>query len=205
MEKTVFEVGLPLSFEAYFKTHLATEVLGWDKDVFLLTRAIYIQGQPAKIKNKDQCKIRFLKEGVAYGFESEIIAVQFYPFPLMYIKYPVKLECLKLRVAPRFKADLPASFSDAAGALIAESVMVDISEGGCGLKVPVQEGRELSPEAAYSIAFKLLDKELRIGCSVRKLDKGKEVYFLGLEFTNVTAQTKETLTQFLDFLKKHSS
>jgi len=205
MEHEIFQVGLTLSVESYYKTHLTTLVLGWEKDAFILAKAIYVQGQPAKISTNDLCKIRFLKDGIAYGFETEVVAVQFFPYPLMFLKYPGNVQCLKLRVAPRFKANLATKFSDAAGVHLSDAVMLDISEGGCGLQVPVQEGKELSPEAGYSIAFKLLDREITIGCVVRKLDKGKDVYFLGMEFSNVTAQNKETLAMFLDFLKKHTS
>jgi len=205
MTTNIFDVGLILSIEAYFKTHQSARVLGWQEEEFLLTSAIYIQGQPSMLKSKDPVKARFLKDGIAYGFESEIIAVQFYPFPLMFMKYPAKLETLKLRVATRFKADLPAKLLDASGALIADAVLIDISEGGCGLKAPVQEGKELTPDAAYAISFTIMDKELSLGCAVRKLDKGQDTYFLGMEFTNVSPQHKETLTLFLDFLKKYAA
>lgn len=203
MEKEIFEVGLTLSFEAYYKTHLATQVVGWEKNAFLLTKGIYVQGQPAKLKNNDPCKIRFLKDGVAYGFESAVISVQFFPFSLMFIKYPEKLETVKIRVAPRFKVDLPTKLMDNAKTLMADALILDISEGGCGLRVPVEEGKELSPEGTYAITFSVMDKEISLGCGVRKLDKGTETWFLGVEFTNITPQNKEALTLFLDFLKKH--
>jgi len=205
MENDIFAVGLTVSIEAHYKTHLATTVLGWEKDVFVLTKAIYVQGQPAKLQSNNVCKIRFLKDGVAYGCETEIITIQFFPFPMMFLKYPAKLECLKLRVAPRFKADLPVTLTDEKGTMHAEAVMLDISEGGCGVKVPAQTGVDLTPEQSYTITFKLLDKEVGITCTVRKLDKGAEFTFLGLEFTNMSQQQKETLALFIDFLKKHGA
>jgi c-di-GMP-binding flagellar brake protein YcgR len=87
----------------------------------------------------------------------------------------------------------------------AEAIMLDISEGGCGVKVPAQQGVELTPEQNYSVAFTLLDKEVSILCAVKKLDKGPEYTFLGLEFTTIPQQQKETLMLFLDFLKKHGA
>jgi c-di-GMP-binding flagellar brake protein YcgR len=205
MGKSIFEVGLTLSIETFYKTHLSTEVIGWDVDVFVLTRAIYIEGQPAMLNTGNPLTIRFLRDGIAYGFASEVIAVQFFPSPLLFMKYPAKLETLKLRVAPRYKLDLPARFSDTSGALIAEAVLLDISEGGCGLKVPVQKSRELFPEEGYTVTFKIMDKELSMGCGIKKMDKGKEAYLLGLKFTTSTPQTKEVLTMAIDFLKKHTS
>ena len=205
MENELFAVGLKLSIEAHYKTYLSTTVLGWEKDVFVLTRAIYIQGQPAKLQNNDVCRIRFLKDGVAYGFETEIITIQFFPFPMMFLKYPANTECLKLRVAPRFKADIPVRLAYEKGAVYAEAIMLDISEGGCGVRVPAQNAVDLTPEQSYTITFKLLDRAVRITCAVRKLDKRTDFTLLGLEFTNIPQQQKETLALFLDFLKTHGA
>lgn len=205
MHKEVFDIGLTLSLETYYKTYHTTQVLGWEKDSFVLTKAIYVQGKAVELLSNDTCKIRLLKDGVACGFESKVIAVQFYPFPLMFIKYPNKIETLNLRVAPRFKIEFPAKFLDAAGALIAGAVLIDISEGGCGLRVPIQKGKELSPEAGYSIALTFMNKEISVGCAVRRLAKDGESYLLGIQFTNVTAHNKETLSMLLDFHKKHAS
>jgi c-di-GMP-binding flagellar brake protein YcgR len=206
MENNIFNVGLTLSLETRYKTHLWTHVIGWEKDEYILTRAIHVQGQPAKLNSKDPCKVRWLMDGVALGFESEIITVQFFPYPLMFIKYPVSIERLQLRVAQRFKVDLPVKLSDAAQSLTTEGVMLDLSEGGCGLKVPVQNGKELSPDAAYTIAFKLMDKEISIGCTVKKLDQtGKDAYLLGMQFTSISPQQKEALNFFLELLKKNAT
>ena len=201
----IFDINLALSLEAYYKTHLATRVLGWQKDVFLMTHAIYVNGQPAKLTNGDHCKIRFLKDGIAYGFESEIISILFFPFPLMFLKYPTTVETLQLRVSPRCKVDLPATFTDAAGNVIAsDAVLLDLSEGGCGLKVPMRQGLALSPDSAYKIMFQIIDKELTISLGLRKIDKkGDYAFFLGMEFLDMPPQDKETLALILEFLRKH--
>jgi hypothetical protein len=123
----------------------------------------------------------------------------------MYLKFPKKLECLKLRVAPRFKIDMPITFLDASGQVIPDAVMTDISEGGCGLKMPVQENNNLSPEGQYTIRCKLMDKEISCGCSIKRLDKQQETCFIGMEFTNVATSDKETIKNFLDFLNKYAA
>ena len=126
-------------------------------------------------------------------------------FPLMFIKYPDKIETVNLRVAPRIKIDLPARFLDAAGVRIAEAALTDISEGGCGLRVPILQGKELSPEAGYSITFTVMDKEVSVGCAIKRLEKGGEAYLLGMQFTNVSEKHKGTLSLLVDFLKKHTA
>jgi c-di-GMP-binding flagellar brake protein YcgR len=207
VENNVFEVGMTLSIETYYKSHLKTQIIGWKKNAFVLSDAIYVYGKPAEMRSNDSCKIRFLKDGNAYGFEAKVITVQFFPFPLMFLSYPDKdkIECVKVRVAPRFKADLPVTFLDASGAVVSEAIMLDISEGGCELKGPVQKDRNFVPETDYSIKFKLMDKELSIGCKIKKIVEQNEMYSLGMEFVNVTPVNKEILNMFLDFLNKHAA
>lgn len=201
MDDTIFNVGQMLSIEAYHKLHQATRVIGWEKDVFLLTRAVYVNARPTKIKGGDVCTVRFLKDGVAYGFATEVISVQFFPYPLMFLKFPTGVSCLKLRVAQRYKTDLPATFSEAAGSLICDAVMIDLSEGGCGLRMPVQEGRDVPPDAGYVVTFTVLDQELSIPCKAKRFDRGNDACLLGLEFGNAAPDQKEKLLQFIDFLK----
>jgi c-di-GMP-binding flagellar brake protein YcgR len=205
MENSSFAINLTLSIETYYKAYLTTKIIGWRQDEFILTDAVYSQGKPAYLNTKDICKIRFLKDGVAYGFETEVLTVQFYPFPVMFLKFPAKMECLKLRVAPRFKIDMPITFLDASGQVIPDAIMTDISEGGCGLKIPVQENRNLTPEGRYKIECKLMDKEIRCDCSVKRLDKQEETCFIGTEFLDMTTPDKETLKIFLDFLNKYAA
>lgn len=204
-EETVFHIGLTLSIESYYKAYLTTQVVGWDENAFILTRAIYVQGQPAKLKAGDPCKVRFLEEGTAYGFETEIISVQFFPFPLMFIKYPAAISRLKLRVADRYKTNLAATFSDTLGAMIFDATILDISEGGCGAKIPVIEGKDIAPEGNYLITFQGMGGEISIPCKARKIDKGTATCFLGLEFHDMQKEHKETLNTYLEFLKKQST
>lgn len=205
MDNEIFNIGLTLSIETRTKHHLQTPVLGWDTDAFILTKAIYVQGQPAKLQNNEACKIRFLKEGIAYGCETAVISIQFFPFPLMFLKYPARIECVKLRGAPRFKTDLPATLSDASGSFLANILMLDISAAGCCVSVPAQNGLKLSSEQGYFVAINLMGKEVCIGCAVKKLDRGADFTFLGMEFTAIPPQQQETLTMFLDFFKKHNA
>lgn len=201
IEREVFEVGLALSIESH-KTHLATRLLGWDRELFLMTNAIYLQGRPAKLNKSDSCTVRFLKDGVAYGFESEIISVQFYPFPLMFLKYPADVELIHIRETHRHRVNLPAVLSDASGAVIAsDALLLDISEGGCALKVPAAEEVELPRDAEYAISFRILDRDLSIGCRIRKIEKnGKHADLLGMEFAGASAEKRDMLKSFMDFL-----
>jgi hypothetical protein len=42
MNEEIYNFGLTLSLETYYKTYHTTQVLGVDKDVFIMVRAIYV-------------------------------------------------------------------------------------------------------------------------------------------------------------------
>ena len=206
MEQDIFANDITLSIETRYKVRLPTRVLGWKRNAFIMTDVVYEQGHPANLKPKDTCTIRFLKNGVAYGFEAEVLSILFFPFPLMFFAYPSDVACVKLRVAPRYKTDLPATLLDAAGAVIAQdAVVLDISEGGCRVQVPLKEGREFLPDAAYTLRIKIMDKEISSSSGIRSMDKRPEANILGMDFPSLTQQNKDTLALFLDFLKKHAN
>jgi len=171
-----------------------------------MTDVIYEQGRPADLNAKDTCTIRFLKEGVAYGFEAEVVTIQFFPFPLMFFSYPSNIACVKLRVAPRYKTDLPATLCDAAGKVIEnDAVVLDISEGGCRVQVPLKEGLEFLPDAAYTVRIKVMDKEISSSSGIKNIEKRTDSNVFGMDFSAMTQQNKDTLALFLEFLKKHVS
>jgi c-di-GMP-binding flagellar brake protein YcgR len=202
MDQEVFNLGLTLSLETYYKTYHTTQVLGVDKDVFIMTKAIYVLGKAVELQSDDTCTIRFLKEGVAYGFKSRVISVQFYPFPLMFIKYPDNIETVKLRVAPRFRVELLAKLLDAPGVMLSDAVLVDISSGGCRLRLPIQNNLEFATEVNYSISFTFVGKEFRLDCAVRRLEIDGEPRYLGMQFININEHVTGELTTLLDSLEK---
>jgi len=202
---TAWEVGLTFSTELYYKSYLPAKLLGWEEGVFLMTTAITAQGDQAGLKSNDTIKMRFLKDGNAYGFISEAIHIQHYPFPLMFIKYPADIACVKLRVSPRIKIYLPAILLDASGTVVvSDATMLDISEGGCRLVVPVKDGLKLSPDVPYAITFLARDREFKVSCDMKQLKEGTEFHSLGLEFRKDSDQFRQELASFLDFLSKYA-
>jgi len=169
-----------------------------------MTNGITAKGDHLGLKVNDIVKVRFLCDGNAFGFMSEVMHIQHFPYHLMFIKYPSNYECMKLRVTPRFKIYLPTSLSDASGALLAsDATMLDISEGGCRLIVPAKDGVKFLPDVSYSITFLARTKELSVACDIRQLREGKDLHSLGLEFKNTSDSFRQELGLFIDFIKNN--
>lgn len=198
MDEDIFEVGLPISIETEYKYYLTTHIIGWEHNLYLMTGIVHSAGKGTSPKVNDQCKVRFLKDGVAYGFETKIISISLYPFPVMYFKFPKALEQFKIRKFNRIKSNITAQLLDGNGTFIADATITDISEGGCGLTIPSGQAKELAHENDYKISFAILETDLKLRCSIRKMKTGRDARCLGIEFHDITPEEKERINLFLD-------
>lgn len=198
MNDDIFEVGLPISIETDYKYYLTTNLLGWQRDVFLITDYVSSTGIGGHLKINDRCKMRFLKEGIAYGFETKIISISAHPFPVMFLAYPKDIEQFAIRKFNRIKSNFQAHLLDERGTYIADATITNISAGGCGLNVSAREAGGLRYQNNYQVKFSVLETDMCLGCSIRKMRTVRETSCLGVEFSNISQADKEKIDLFLD-------
>jgi c-di-GMP-binding flagellar brake protein YcgR len=198
MDNNILEVGLPISIETYYKYYLNTHLIGWERDLYLITGIVQSAGKTGQLKVNDRCKMRFLKDGTAYGFETKILAINFNPFPVMYSKFPKVMEQSIVRKFDRIKANIPARFLDMDGNFIAAATITDISAGGCGLEIPVREGKELACENTYKIIYRAMESDIQLCCAIRKMRTVKNTLMLGIEFIDISRAEGDKIKSFMD-------
>ena len=195
----IFEVGLFVSVETSYRYYITTHLIGWERDLFLITGIVSSAGK-GSLKVNDPCKIRFLKDGVAYGFETEILSVSLKPYPVMYFKYPDTINQLTTRKLERIESNISARLLDSHDRFIANATMTDLSMGGCGLNILIQDVQELAYDMSYKLDFRILETDMHLGCAVRVMTTIKETHVLGIEFSKMTSEEMATLDAFLDAL-----
>jgi c-di-GMP-binding flagellar brake protein YcgR len=198
MADEIFEVGLSVSIETDYRYYFTTRLIGWERDLFLMTGIIHTGGKGEPLKINDDCKMRFLKDGIAYGFETKVISINLHPFPVMFFKFPESIEHFTIRKFDRVRSNFPAQLLDKNGNFVADATITDISAGGCGLNVHVREGRALSCANHYEIRFSILETEMQLCCSIRKMRTIRDGHILGIEFSNISQTEKERINIFLD-------
>ena len=203
MTGDIFEVGLPVSIETHYKYYLTTNLIGWERDLFLITGIISSAGK-GQLKINDPCRMRLLKNGIAYGFETQIISVSLKPYPVMYFQYPTTIEQFTMRKFKRFESNVHARLLDHHDQFITDATITDISLGGCGLNIPL-DVKELAYEDNYKLEFKILEKEMHLCCYVRKMTIDRATRFLGIEFCKITSEEMATIDSYLDILTDISS
>ncbi|MDI6801889.1 MAG: flagellar brake protein [Thermodesulfovibrionales bacterium] len=202
MNHKIFNIGLILSIEMpKNRNYVMTPLIGLEKDLYLIVKLVYVDGKPLNIKNKENYTVRFFKDGSAYGFRTEVLSILFYPAPLIFLKYPEKIETLNIRKEERYKTNIPAKLMDSQEIIRADAAIMDISKTGCLLKAPITEGIEFNENNFYYLAFRVMDKNLEVDCLLRNLKKGKSNQFLGMEFSNLSMDNKAAINAFVDILK----
>jgi c-di-GMP-binding flagellar brake protein YcgR len=179
-------------------TRLDLFVVGWDEGRFIVGKSHTLRD--ARITSKDDCIIRFVKEGVAFGFQTTLMSVQYAPVPLVFFKYPDEIKSMSIRKSSRVKANIPAKLmvKKENDKFITEDARIcDMSENGCLIEVPTVKFSDTESLAQCYVTFLLLDKNLEFDCNIRNVRKKDNVYYLGSEFSNCQPESKNILTSFI--------
>ncbi len=205
MNGEILQPGLPLLLQIpKLDRRVNIFVVGWQKDLFLLTNLPYIDEKPVKLKSEDNCIIRFLKGDDAFGFQTSIISVQFFPAPLIFFKYPVKVDKIPFRKSKRFRLNINAKLLNPQEVHTFNVEVSDISETGCRLRVTNQEEEAFPAGTRYYLSFNILEKGIEADCVLRNVRKLDDALYLGMEFSTISKSNKETIGAFINMLSRVS-
>ncbi len=203
MSSELFNPGLPLLLQVpKLEERVGIYVLGWQKDLFLLTNLPYLNDKPLKLKSEDSCIVRFLKGDDAYGFQASIISVQFFPAPLIFFKYPHNINKTSFRKSKRFKLNIAGKLLNPQDVLNYDVELCDVSESGCRLKIKGEEEETFAVGARFYLTFNILERSVEADCILRNTRKMEDSLFLGMEFSEISSGHEETITAFIDMLSR---
>ena len=174
-----FAVGLRVFLElAQDIKHMRTdaEVLGWRRGSLLMITVPLHDNRPVIALPGAKIIMRYILEGVAYGFATRLSAKLQNPLPMWVLEYPTDVETRNLRRSPRVALSIP--MRDAATG--AEFVTVDLSAHGVLLvcKDPLTMGQKLE------LSFHLPNGEEieRLEGEVVRLQTSREISMAGVNF-----------------------
>lgn len=201
MDGDLFTPGLPLLLQLpKLEQRVGIFVIGWQTDLFLLTNLPYLNEKPVKLKSDDNCIIRFLKGDDAYGFQTSIISVQFFPAPLIFFKYPVTVDKTPFRKSKRVRLNILAKLLAPQDVRTYNAEISDISETGCRVRINDQEEESFVIGTRFFLTFNILEKRVEADCVLRNARKMDDALFLGMEFSAISSANKDTIGAFLDMI-----
>lgn len=183
-------------------------LIGWKKNIFFLSELPYIDGAPLELFSGDKCLVRFIKDGDAHGFETEVLSIQYNPTPLVFFKYPVIVEELAIRKHKRFSTNIPAKivFTDT---ITIDVTITNISEGGCLIRtsIPTDVEHKIRKEFASlkrncKLTFNVLGITLEnLECvirSMRTIRKGEKYLLFGAKFTDISPENNKHINSLIN-------
>ncbi len=172
MNEDILQQGLQLLLQLpKLEQRVSIHVLGWQKDLFILTNLPYISEKPVKLKSDDNCIIRFLRGDDAYGFQTSIISMQFFPASLIFFKYPEHVGKIPFRKSKRFKLNIPAKLLDPQNVHRYDGEVCDISETGCRIKIAEISENFSAVGSRLYLTFNILEKSIETDCMLRNAQR----------------------------------
>lgn len=201
-----FSVGLKmsLSINDSEEKNLIT-LIGWDTNSFLLVKNPLMR--TLKITSSDDCIIRFVKDGVAYGFQTNMISMQYTPAPIIFFKFPSEIKSMSFRKSKRVQTNVIAKILKRMkdnSFMTSDARILDISEAGCLIEVSHDSEviDEIYENSTFFINFMIIDKNIEIDCCVKNIRNKNNSYHFGTQFLNVSHETKQIINSFIQFIDK---
>jgi c-di-GMP-binding flagellar brake protein YcgR len=203
MSKTLFHPGLPLLLQLpKLEDRVHIQVIGWQAGQFLLTNLPYINERPIKLKSDENCIIRFLKGDDAYGFQTSVISVQFFPAPLIFFKDPASVDKMPFRKSKRFRLSIEAKILNPSTIEKLDVTILDISATGCKLSLPNRPDYGFEIGGMFYLTFNILEKAMQADCILRNISEAGDSLLLGMQFSNISIATKNLIEAFIDMISK---
>ncbi len=202
------ELMLQLSGE---EARFRSAYYGQKPNEFLIVQMPGIPGVREKLAVSAAAVIRFLVSGKVYGFKTDTCGAVYKPCPLIFLRYPDKVESINLR-----KSERVTTFLEATGTIdnqVMSGIIVDLSAGGCLFLVNRSTGLSwptIEPGHVFILEFALSKEDAPFVFPAQVINVRKEVERLriGAKFLlneekdqDVTARLSEYIKNIADFMR----
>ncbi len=209
MSEYNFEIGLKMSLTINENNDdkMLITLVGWDERVFLLAKNPLLKSM--KLTSSDDCVIRYVKDGIAYGFKTNMLSMQYSPLPMIFFKYPDNIKSMPFRKSKRVKTNIPARLlkkEEGNQFTTLDARLIDLSETGCLVEASsdgVKEG--LDKNDTFFVNFKIFDRSIELDCIVKNIRQIDDTIHFGSEFVTISEGIRETIGSFISMIDSHAA
>jgi c-di-GMP-binding flagellar brake protein YcgR len=201
MEKIHLEAGLPILVEVAGRTSLDTRVVGFETGNYIIVKHTNDRGSEIEVGNS--CNAKLIHEGVIYTFGAEVLATLTSPSPLIFLKYPPRIDMVQLRKDRRYSVNIPAVFHDNTQKfMINVTAVKDISMQGCRLSIPeAAKNPTVKVGDSCKVSFIVMHKYFEAQGLVKNIYEGAAATLMGLEFSSMKDICRELLEGMINILE----
>lgn len=147
----------------------------------------------------DVLVVRFLVDGIAYGFSSRVTHLIAHPETLIFLEYPESIEQASIRRDRRIASRLPCNLIYSSGERI-PALLLDISEGGGKIVTRSIDEAYRAPGTAVKLEFTLPPPSNgvhEIAAKVVRTTQQQQSIVTGISFERRDGNLMESLASFL--------
>jgi hypothetical protein len=184
-------------------SRLQTQLIGIDTDRILIVKTptmSQIGGINVKLFAGNRVIVRYVFEGVVYGFETAIVEAISSPLRLLFLAYPKLVTARTIRSNPRVNTSLPARLK--AGETGADGTITDISISGCQLEIrrdhlPATAGLEVDADVDLTLQLPGVGGDFQIRGKLRSLRTGERKVEAGISFGELEEQVQLAIDAYV--------
>lgn len=220
-DNKIFETTVEKSFTISCGTNLIVEinniaikfnstVVGYSENEYLFIKmpsSANISLIKTKLYLGSRIIVRFIEDGVVYGFETDVWGTIIDPVKIIIIKYPNIISRYELREKKRYLCMLPGKLQK--GQDIYPAIMIDVTENGCGIKIKARVSHlplefKVNDRITLNVVLPGSERELSLPGNVRNLRHDNQEIFFGIRFIDVTMDMKNKINKYISFLSTAS-
>jgi c-di-GMP-binding flagellar brake protein YcgR len=175
---------------------VSTIVRGWRPSEVILVDVPDKDYARQHLQNGARCRIRYLREGVFYRFETQVLEIMGSSNTTQFLglDFPRQIQSQNLRSFPRVKLQVPGRLVDEDGRPWTAEVQ-DLSLGGCRVEVT---GRRFTMGERLTLSCEVSNQSLIDVSCVVKRNAGNSTY--GLAFLELNNANQDALERLLNLL-----
>lgn len=191
------QVGLQIFLELAQKSKTVrakASILGWSSPTHLMISFPTADNKLLLTPFKSEVVVRYLLDGVVYGFTTKVIDKQQKPLPMWILIYPAAVETKSLRRSPRVSIKLPVTYDEDGAAFT-----IDLSANGALLSV----SEKMALGQSLRLSFQLPDGTTvnNLFADVVRLQESRENSMVGVNFRLEDPEKISKISQYLYEMK----
>jgi hypothetical protein len=188
---------------------LQSILVGMEIDEYLI---IKIPSQFGNVKHKlfpgVEIIVRYIHQGIIFGFQTKLIDVIFKPVKLLFLEYPKIIEHHELRSHKRAHSIFPAKVS--IKDKVSNGAIIDISKSGCRCHILATQKEPLPPvqiddEVLLTCKFPGIHGDHNVLGIVRNIKKSRKDLILGVEFKIIEEKLNDHIINYIYSIEDFAS
>jgi hypothetical protein len=204
------EIGVPFQLKLTDVAYpLQSVLVGMEINEYLI---IKIPSQFSNVKHKIfpgvEIIVRYIYQGIVFGFQTKLIDMIFKPVKLLFLEYPKIIEHHELRSHKRAQSIFPATIK--IKDMVSNGAIIDISKNGCRCHILAASNdllptAQIDDEVLLTCKFPGLHGDHMVMGIIRNIERSRKDLIFGVEFKFIDEKINDHISSYLYSIEDFAS